>query len=54
MGRAFDTTASYQALAVKLAVLTLFAAALMLAMPAYGTYASQPLPPPQVRAEAAG
>jgi predicted MFS family arabinose efflux permease len=33
MGRAYDTTASYQALAVKLAVLTLFAAALMLTMP---------------------
>ena len=35
MGRAFDTTASYQALAVKLAVLTFFAAGLMLLMPAY-------------------
>ena len=38
MGRAFDTSASYQALAVKLSVLTLFAAALMLGMPAYRAY----------------
>jgi predicted MFS family arabinose efflux permease len=35
MGRAFDTSASYQALAVKLSVLTLFSAGLMLGMPAY-------------------
>ena len=54
MGRAFDTTASYEALAVKLAVLTLFAAGLMLAMPAYNAYSGQQLPSPQVRAEAAG
>jgi MFS family permease len=40
MGRAFDTTASYQALAVKLSILTLFAAGLMLLMPAYGAKAS--------------
>jgi cyanate permease len=54
MGRAFDTTASYQALAVKLSVLTLFAAALMLAMPVYGLRAGRPLPHAQVRAETAG
>ena len=35
MGRAFDTTASYQGLAMNLSVLTFFAAGLMLAMPAY-------------------
>jgi len=46
MGRAFDTTASYQALAVKLSVLTLFAAGLMLVMPSYSAYAGRPLPPP--------
>ena len=38
MGRAFDTSASYRALAVKLSVLTLFAAGLMLGMPAYRAY----------------
>jgi MFS family permease len=52
MGRAFDTTASYQALAVKLSVLTLFAAGLMLAMPAYNAYAGQRLPAHQMGAEA--
>jgi MFS family permease len=54
MGRAFDTTASYQALAVKLSLLTLVAAGLMLAMPAYGAYSGRPLPAPRLRAEAAG
>ena len=54
MGRAFDTTASYQSLAVKLSILTLFAAGLMLFMPAYAAYASRPLPPARVRAETAG
>ena len=44
MGRAFDTTASYEGLAVKLSVITLFAAGLMLAMPAYGAYAGRQLP----------
>ena len=41
MGRAFDTSASYQALAVKLSILTLFAAGLMLGMPAYRAYAGR-------------
>jgi cyanate permease len=41
MGRAFDASASYQALAVKLSILTLFAAGLMLGMPAYRAYASR-------------
>jgi len=41
MGRAFDTSASYQALAVKLSILTLFAAGLMLGMPAYRSYAGR-------------
>jgi predicted MFS family arabinose efflux permease len=54
MGRAFDTTASYQALTVKLSILTLFAAGLMLLMPAYGAYSGRSLRPPQVRAKAAG
>ncbi len=54
MGRAFDTTASYQALAVKLSVLTLFASGLMLAMPAYSEYAGRRVAPPQLRAEATG
>ena|SRR5450432_262145 len=54
MGRAFDTSAGYQALAVKLSVLTLFAAGLMLGMPAYSAYANVPLPAPQARAQAAG
>lgn len=54
MGRAFDTTASYQALAVKLSILTLFAALLMLLMPAYGAYAGRSLRPPQGCAKAAG
>jgi predicted MFS family arabinose efflux permease len=40
-GRAFDASASYQALAVKLSILTLFAAGLMLGMPAYRAYASR-------------
>jgi MFS family permease len=52
MGRAFDTTASYQALAVKLSVLTLFAAGLMLFMPAYDAYARHRAvaQPPRARA----
>jgi predicted MFS family arabinose efflux permease len=52
MGRAFDTTASYQALAVKLAFLTLFAAGLMLFMPAYDAYARHraAAQPPRARA----
>jgi cyanate permease len=54
MGRAFDATASYQALALKLSLLTVFAAGLMLLMPAYRAYAGQLLPAPQLRAEAAG
>jgi hypothetical protein len=54
MGRAFETTASYQALAVKLSVLTLFAAGLMLVMPAYGAYAGRLLPPRRLGAKAAG
>jgi len=54
MGRAFDTSAGYQGLAVKLSVLTLFAAGLMLGMPAYSAYANVPLPAPQARAQAAG
>jgi hypothetical protein len=54
MGRAFDTTASYQALAQKLSFLMLFSAGLMLVMPAYNAYAGQRLPAPQLRAEAAG
>ena len=54
MGRAFDTTASYQALAVKLSALTLLAAGLMLIMPAYSAYAGRQSPSPQLRAEAAG
>ena len=41
MGRAFDTSASYQALAVKLSILTLFAAGLMFGMPAYRAYAGR-------------
>jgi predicted MFS family arabinose efflux permease len=41
MGRAFDTSASYQALAVKLSIVTLFAAGLMLGMPAYSAYAGR-------------
>jgi predicted MFS family arabinose efflux permease len=41
MGRAFDTSASYQALAVKLSILTLFSAGLMLGMPAYRAYAGR-------------
>ena len=39
MGRAFDTTASYQALAIKLSALTILASGLMLVMPAYSGYA---------------
>ena len=54
MGRAFDTTASYQALAQKLSFLMLFSAGLMLVMPAYNAYAGQRLLAPQLRAEAAG
>jgi MFS family permease len=54
MGRAFDTTASYQALAQKLSFLVLFSAGLMLVMPAYNANAGQRLPAPQLRAEAAG
>jgi MFS family permease len=54
MGRAFDTTASYQALAQKLSFLMLLSAGLMLVMPAYNAYAGQRLPAPQLRAEAAG
>jgi predicted MFS family arabinose efflux permease len=54
MGRAFDTTASYQALAQKLSILVLFSAGLMLVMPAYNAYAGQPRQAPQLRAEAAG
>ena len=53
MGRAFDTTASYQALAVKLSVLTLFAAGLMLLMPAYNAYAGHRAPAQPLRAKAA-
>ena len=53
MGRAFDTTASYQALAVKLAVLTFFAAGLMLLMPAYNAYAGHRAPAQPLRAKAA-
>jgi predicted MFS family arabinose efflux permease len=53
MGRAFDTTASYQALAVKLAGLTLFAAGLMLLMPAYNAYAGHRAPAQPLRAKAA-
>jgi predicted MFS family arabinose efflux permease len=41
MGRAFDTSASYQALAVKLSILTLFSAGLMLGMPEYRAYAGR-------------
>jgi len=54
MGRAFDTTASYQALAIKLSMLTLLAAGLMLAMPAYRAYARTPVAAPLLRAETAG
>ena len=54
MGRAFDTTASYQGLAVKLSVLTLLAAGLMLGMPAYDAYAGRPPQARRLRAEAAG
>jgi predicted MFS family arabinose efflux permease len=54
MGRAFDSTASYQSLAVTLSGLTLFAAALMLVMPGYGAYAGRTTAPAQVRAETAG
>jgi predicted MFS family arabinose efflux permease len=50
MGRAFDTTASYQVLAVKLSMLTLLAAGLMLAMPGYARRVS---PDRRVRAAAA-
>ena len=53
MGRAFDTTASYQALAVKLSVLTLFAAGLMLLMPAYRAYAEHRAPAQPLLAKAA-
>jgi MFS family permease len=53
MGRAFDTAAGYQALAVKLSILMLFSAGLMLVMPAYSAYAGQTLPAPHLRAEAA-
>jgi MFS family permease len=41
MGRAFDASASYQVMAVKLSILTLVAAALMLGMPAYSARAGQ-------------
>jgi predicted MFS family arabinose efflux permease len=54
MGRAFDTTASYQAVAVTLSLLTLFAAGLMLAMPAYSAYAELSSPVLKLRAKAAG
>ena len=50
MGRAFDTTASYQVLVVKLAVITFVAAGLMLMMPAYARRVSAA---PRVRAAAA-
>jgi MFS family permease len=54
MGRAFDTTASYQGLAMNLSVLTFFAAGLMLAMPAYRVKEDRPLPAPELDAETAG
>jgi MFS family permease len=43
MGRAFDSTASYQSLIVKLSVLTLCAAGLMLLMPKYSAAATVPV-----------
>jgi len=41
MGRAFDTSASYEVMAVMLSILTLFSAGLMLGMPAYRAYAER-------------
>jgi hypothetical protein len=54
MGRAFDATASYQALAVNLSILTFVAAGLMLLMPAYPAYEERQPMPHALDAEAAG
>ncbi len=53
MGRAFDASASYESLAVKLSILTLSAAGLILAMPAYGAQTVEMAPAPQLTTEAA-
>ena len=48
MGRAFDATGSYEALLASIAIVTLAAAALMLAMPRYDSARSAVAPPAQL------